>query len=874
VISRTTFDLVRGYFDVVELGPQQLRGVAQPLDLFKVLRSTGAERRLEAVRDRTPMVGRKGETTDLLAAWANTVDGRPSSVLIEGEAGIGKSRLVELVTNEVERQGGGSHLTIGCTPLHTKTVLNPVIRLLVRAAGLDRDDASSPWTRLVECLARAGPTSVGDAALFAALLSIEVPGSVEVPELTPEHRREQTFQAFIRLVDAMAATAPLLIVAEDVHWADPSTIELLRRLAGRATGTRTMLLLTSRPGGPELDGGAVARMVLEPLDRRHIDEMVMGLLPADLPAAVREQVVERSDGVPLFIEELSHAVVGPRDESPSWPPGASMAVPPSLHDLLVARLDSLPREKLLAQAVATIGQPASVRLIDQILDLDTDVIERGLEALAAADILVVGDQAGSKVYSFGHALLRDAAYDSQLRAHGRSLHARVARALEEEWPEVAEKQPELLAHHFGCAGQGLRSAGCWYAAGLIAAGLAAHTEAAGHFRNALAVLDEATDAQGGLALRLSVHGALARSLSSLLGYTAPEVEEAYQQALDVAAEAEAEGPAMATTWGLWAYYSVRGEHAVALELAARCHESAEAGSNQWEELEAAGILGVQRFYLGHFPEARTLLRAGATHRAGVDVSAYPHDPGVASLAHLAPTLLVLGYPRKAEETMTRALARAEDLRSSTGLFTRAFTHAFAACYYQLACEPERAAEHATRTIEISAEHGFATWLGAGALHLAIAEATLGNPARSIAGIEWGLSAWVEAGAELFRPYFLFWLAEARRNTGDPVGALEAVDEALELVIAHNERFFEAELLRLRGELTEDTDVLMEAIDVAQRQQAKTFELRAATSLHRLSLHQGRRDETAALPSVVAWFPERLDTPDLEKARAVLQEVRA
>ena len=634
-----------------------------------------------------------------------------------------------------------------------------------------------------------------------------------------------------------------------------------------------MLVLTSRPGLPEIGGVPIPRLGLQPLDRELTDQMVMGLLPEEIPDSLRTLIVERSDGIPLFVEELSRTL-GDAGDEPGGParPAAGMDVPPSLHELLAARLDSLPAEKALAQAVATIGEPAPARLVEQVLGLDAGFVNQGLDTLVDADILTATEQAGSGVYSFEHALLRDAAYNSQLRAHRRVLHARIAQVLEAEWPDLAEKQPELLAHHFGCAGQALRSGRYWYSAGLVAARLAAHTEAVGHFRNALAVLDRQTDAQGGLSLRHSAQGAFARSLLALLGYTSPEVEEAYRQALEVAAEAEAEGPALATTWGLWAYYTVRGEHAVAVELAERCNEAAEAGSDPSEVLEAAAMLGYQRFYLGDFPAARALLRAGATYRSGHDVSGYPSDPGVASLANLGPTLLILGYPRKAEETMAHALTRAEQLSSATGLFTRAYTHAFTAWYFQLAGEPKRAAEHATTAIEISAEHGFATWLGAGALHLAIAEATLGDPERSIPGIEWGLRAWVEAGAELFRPYFLFWLADARRRTSDRAGALAAVDEALAIAVGNDERFFEAELRRMRGELIQDPSVLMEAVHVARRQQAKTFELRAATSLHRLAVELGMPDDTATtLRSIVEWFPERLDTPDLRAGRAALAQ---
>lgn len=867
VVSRATYDLVRGYFDVVELGPQPLRGLAGAVELFEVLDNSGAETRLEAVPERTPMIDREQEAATLLAAWSDALAGKASSFVIEGEAGIGKSRLVELVRDEVVRQGGAT-VTISCSPLHTNTVLNPVVRMLSRVAGLDEDGCSSPWARLVERLSAFGPVSDDDAALVADLLSIEVPAFVPRRELTAEHRREQTFQAFVRIVDRMASASPHLLVAEDVHWADPSTLELLGRLASRAGTSRTLLLLTTRPGGPPLPGASPSRLCLEPLDADHTDQMVRELLHEDIDDSVRRLIVERSDGIPLFVEELSRTLKTSAGDGPAVLTTGAVDIPPSLHDLLAARLDTLPRRKTLAQAVATIGHPASPPLVGGVLGLDPGSARAGLDELVRADILVVWEQAGIRSYSFSHALLRDAAYNSQLRPQRRLLHARIADVMEGEWPQVAQRQPEVLAHHLACAGQGLRSAEYWNAAGLVAAEMAAHTEAVGHFGNALAVLDGVSDHRAP-ALRHAVQGALACSLLALRGYTSREVEEAYRLALALGREAGAGRPETTITWGLWAYYTVRGEHGVALDLALRASEAAGSETSSSDSLVVAAILGYQRFYLGDFVAARPLLELAASYHAGANPG-YPNDPGVAALANLGPTLLILGELREADETMAEAVARADELSGPSGLFTKAYVHAFAAWYFELACEPKRAKEHATRAVEISVEHGFATWLGAGGLHLAIAEANIGEAERAIPSIEWGITAWAEAGAELFRPYYLFWLADARRQVSDHDGALAAVEEALAVATGHDERFFEAELRRLHGELTGDLGRLWEAVEVARRQQAKTFELRAATSLHRLAVERRRAQETeGVLRAVLEWFPGDVDAPDLRRARAAL-----
>lgn len=852
VISPATYDLVGGYFVVEDLGPQHLRGLAQPVPLYRVVAASGAESRLEAEPSWSPLIGRQQELAALSAHWERARSGPPTAVVVEGEPGIGKSRLVEALKDHAE-SGGGRCLTLQCSPYHANTVLHPVVRHLERTVGKDDGDE--------------------EVALLASLASLAMPPGHADPRSTPEQRRERLFEAILAWLDRLALEAPLLLVTEDAHWSDPSTLELLERIVIRVRAGRMLTVVVTRPEleAPWLAG--LEHIRVEPLtvpDRRQLAAAVVD--ERRLPEALCELIADRSDGVPLYIEELTRMVAraGAGGEgSLERATQQSPEIPASLHDLLSARLDQFPKEKHIAQIVATIGDGASIALLQRVLGTDEQALRVGLAPLLAGGILRLDEAATGVGCTFRHALVRDAAYQSLLRSRRQELHRRTAEVMEGQFREMTELQPELLAEQLFQGGDRTRAAELWFRSGCRAAGQAAHTEAVAHYQLALSALG--TIEAGSAALELGLQIALGGSLLALRGYTSPEAERAYQRAIELSEQVEGQ-PDVSTRYGLWAYWVVRGDHAVASQLAGQCLSTARRLRRDDDIAFASALLGYQRFYAGAFEEARGLLETAADHRFTEPPAGVPQDMTVAALANLAPTLWILGHPGEARQAVARGLARAEGLTFSTGPFTCAFSHAFASWFFQLAGDSEAARTHARSAVKVSTEYGFTTWVAAGTLHLAIAEAASGSPETALPTLESWLGMWRDGGAQLFVTYFLHRLAETRRSVGDLTGAYEAAHDGLREARARGERFHEAELLRLRGELAfelgrgaDASDDLVGAIAVARGQGARAFELRAASSLHRL-LGAG----TETLRRVVESFPSHAEMPELTDARAALR----
>ncbi|MGH9041615.1 MAG: hypothetical protein ACRDZ3_15450 [Acidimicrobiia bacterium] len=643
---------------------------------------------------------------------------------------------------------------------------------------------------------------------------------------------------------------------------------------------RLLVVMTTRPSPTVPFGDEVASLELQPLRPEHRLQLVEAVAAgASLSAADGQLISQRSDGVPLYIEELTR-MLARADEPAGSGAGrsageAARAVPSTLQDLLTARLDQFQAQKTLAQVVAAVGPSAPVALVQRLVGLPSERDVRTAAApLVQARILREADEGNFASLSFRHALLRDAAYESQLRSERPSLHRRIADVLIESFPEIVDTEPERLAEHLSESGDHEKAAALWARAGQRLAAQAAHAEAAAHFRHALDALQrwEAAGQPPDPALEVVIQTGLGYSLLPLQGYTSASAEAAFRRAADLTRTAQGSTD-VATQFGLWAYHTVVGDHAAALTVADQCLGSAEAAGRDDDQLLASGLLGYQRFYLGEFDTARALLEIGARYRRSETETPTPHDPAVASLVLLAPLLWITGYPADARGALEEGLARAEQLVFPIGPFTRAYAHTYASWFHQLASEPEQSADHARITMEISKEYGFATWLGAGWLHHSIALSMLGPPQEAVPLMEAGIAAWQGAGANLFLPYFLFRLADARRRAGDRSAALLAVEEGLAQTTRREERFVEAELRRLRGELICESDPgpqatgesdLLAAIDVARHQGARTFELRAATSLHAL---QANEESAERLRRILASFEEGSSMRELEEALA-------
>jgi len=866
LISDATYDLVQGRFHVVSEGRRSLRGVARPMPLYRVLGPTGAETRFEASRHLTGLVNREAELDALEAAWGRATQGGVHAIVVTGDAGIGKSRLVEAAQRHIAT-AGGTCCVLQCSSHHLNSAFYPLARFVGRhGPELDgRDEASEE--------------------LLAQLLDVGATSAAASIEATPEQRRELIFGAFRSLMRNATGVKPLLLIAEDLHWSDPSTLELLRRLLQADDIDRLLVVMTTRPTSAPFFGAEVPSLELEPFAPEHRLKLVASVAAgAPVSAADSELISKRSDGVPLYIEELTRILT--RAGEPAEPGDARPrqdivgAVPSTLQDLLTARLDQFPGEKHIAQLVAAIGPSVPIPVLQQLLGLPQEGDVRAAVApLVEARILQETEERISTSLSFRHALLRDAAYDSQLRSERRALHRKIADVLVDSFPEIVDAEPERLAEHLSESGDHRRASELWVRAGQRVATQAAHAEAAAHFRHALDALmrSQASGQPPDPALEVVIQSGLGYSLLPLQGYTSPEAEVAFRRAVELTSTAHGSVD-VATRFGLWAYHTVVGDHTAGLNIAAQSMATAEAAGRENHLLLASGLLGYQRFYLGQFDIARALLEVGARYQFPESETSTPHDPGVASLVLLAPLLWITGHPADARAALDEGLARAGRLVFPIGPFTRAYAHTYAAWFYQLTSEPEQSVEHARITMEISREYGFATWLGAGWLHHAIASSMLGPPHEAIPMIEQGVAAWKGAGANLFLPYFLFRLADARRRAGDPKAALLAVEEGLADTTRRDERFVEAVLRTLRGELLwevfperrEDAaSELRAAVSVARDQGARTFELRAATTLHAL---QGTEESGDGLRQVLASFRDAKSMRELDDARALCEGV--
>ena len=609
-------------------------------------------------------------------------------------------------------------------------------------------------------------------------------------------------------------------------------------------------------------GHEVDVITLGPLASSESAQLVTEVAP-QLTDDAKRAIVERGDGVPLFLQELAR-MLGATDRHLGDEYSGEVEIPSTLHDLLLARLDQLGDDKGLVQVVATIGHSAPLPLLETVVGGDPAALHARLKVLVEAQILRLDETGGEPLYSFEHVLLRDTAYVSQLRSRRREVHASVAEALESWVHRAGPLYLELLAYHLEHAGEVLEAAKRWLEAGQRAAAIAAHGEAVGYYHQALGSAAGAPETPEREALELDVTNALGLSLLAQRGYTSPEVEQTFARARQLTAAVGAQDR-VATLFGLWAYYSVRGDRSTSLDLAQ--HSLATAGQDRFDRPAAMAMLGYDLFHVGAVEQAVEHLEE-LEALGPIDVAAFPHDMRAATLILLAHARWLLGARKRGWHTLERALEHAEGLELPKGPFSRAYVSNYAAWFCQVAGDSEQALRHATKAIEISADRGYASWLGAGMLHLAIANSATA-PAEAIPLLEFGLDQWRQAGAETFRSYFLAGLADAHRRAGNPSAALSAVDEGLAHVERFGEHFHEAELRRIRGELLLDADreaegiaELGRALDVAHKQHARSFELRAARALGRTS-PEGRE----MLRLVAGSFAAEEGDAELAEARA-------
>jgi class 3 adenylate cyclase/predicted ATPase len=896
VISTATHQLLGGFFACQSLGIQLLRGLPQPLEVYQVLYESMARSRLEAAGSTglTPLVGREQEVALLLERWAQVKDGLGQVVLLSGEAGIGKSRLVQVLTAHVAAESQAWLTPCQCSPYYQNTALYPMIDLLERVVLRFTREESPPQklSKLEGFLVQYGLPLTEAVPLFAALLSLPLSADYAPLTLSPEQQKQQTLQALLTILLRRAAQQPLLFVMEDLHWVDPSTLELLSLLVEQGPTTRILGLFTFRPDfSPPWTGRVhLTQVTLPRLPRRQAAEMTGQVAHRKaLPPEVVEQVVAKTDGVPLFVEELTKMVLESgllqeREERyeliGTLPP---LAIPATLHDSLMARLDRLATVKALAQLGATLGREFSYTLLQAVSPWDEGTLQRGLQQLVEAEFLYQQGLPPQATYLFKHALIQEAAYQSLLRSTRQRHHQHIAQVLEAQFPELCETQPELLAHHYTEAGLLAQAVPYWQRAGQRAVQRFAHREAIGHLTKGLELLKGLPETPEHTKQELDLQTALAPAWMAAKGYAAPEVEQAYGRARELCRQLGETSRLFSVLRGLGAFYFVRGKYQTARELGEELLTLAQSPPDPTRLLGAHQVLGIASFWLGEFASARGHLEQTIAlynpqqHRSQAFRAG--QDPGVLCRAYSAWALGLLGYPDQALEKIHEAVTLGRDLSHPHSLV---FALYLVASLHQLRRDVQATHEWAEATLALSREQLFPYWLAVGRITRGWALAYHGQGVEGIEEIRQGLAAYQATGAELGRPWFLALLAEACGKAGQAEEGLHVVAEALTAAANIGEGFFEAEQYRLKGELllacslenqTVAESCLHQALDSARRQQAKWLELRAAVSLSRLWQHQGKRVEARALlASIYNWFTEGFDTTDLQEARALLEEL--
>jgi class 3 adenylate cyclase/predicted ATPase len=903
VIAEGTRKLLGNLFELEDLGARDLKGIAGPVRAWAALRASSVESRFEALHATglTALVGREEELELLLRRWARAKTGEGQVVLLSGEAGIGKSRLTAAL---LERLADEPHtrLRYFCSPQHTDSAFYPIISQMERAAGLAHGD--SPQAKLDKLDALLAQTSTSkskqDAALFAELLSLPNDGRYAPLDLPPQQRRQKTLGALDSQLEALARQSPVLMICEDAHWSDPTSLEAFGRAVDRIRTLRVLLIVTFRPEfePPWIGRPHVAALTLNRLTQSEIGAVIDGVVGNKLiPANIRQDIIERTDGIPLFVEEMTKAVLEAGNEAAAHAmaraiPSSALAVPASLHASLMARLDRLGPAKEVAQIGAAIGREFSHALLAAVVSKPRAELTAALDRLMAAGLLFRQGVPPHATYLFKHALVQDAAYGTLLREARRALHARIAEAIESQFPEIAESRPELLARH--CTESGLieKAAGLWGKAGRRSLAQSAYAEGAEQLRHALAQIATLPITPALRREQIKLQVAFINPSYHIAGFAAPETKAAVERARLLIEQAEAlgeppEDPLLLFTvlYSLWGSSYVAFDGDVICELAAQFMTLAERQRATVPLMIGHRLKGMSLLSTGEIAEGRAhldsalALYAPAEHRPLA--MRFGQDVRVAIYVYRSMALWMLGRPEAALKDVGHAVADAREIGQAATLM---YALNVALLSLDLCRDYGTESALADELISLASEKGALFWKACGLLHRGGVLAGTGNASEAVQTITSGLAAFRSTGATVNVPITLLNLAKAYAQLGKFDEALGCISEATAAVERTKERWFEAEVYRMAGEIALQSPVrdaakaeafFVRALAVARAQQAKSWELRAAMSIARLFRDQGKRDQARdLLAPVYNWFTEGFDTLDLKEAKALLGELLA
>jgi predicted ATPase/class 3 adenylate cyclase len=894
VIAESTRKLLGNLFELEDLGARDLKGIAAPVRAWTALRPSAVESRFEALRTATtPLVGRDEEMALLTRRWEQAKAGEGQIVLVSGEPGIGKSRLAQTM---VERLAGEPHIRLRffCSPHHQDSALYPVIAHLERAASFRREDTTEQRLEKLETLLAQGTNDVSAVApLLADLLAVPTGERYPPLNLTPQKRKEKTLAALTAQVEGLSAREPVLMVYEDVHWSDPTTRESLDLLVDRLSGRRALAIITFRPefSPPWIGRPHVTMLTLNRLAPRQRAEMIVHVTGGKaLPKEISNQIVDRTDGVPLFIEELTKSVVESglvTDTGESYAvtgPAAPLAIPTTLHASLLARLDRLAPTREVAQIGAALGRSFSHELISAVAQMPQHKLDEALEQLVAAELIFRRGSPPEAEYTFKHALVQDAAYSTLLRSRRQQLHARITATLEDQFPQIVAAQPALVAQH--CEGAGLIEKAVTYSltAGGQAWARAMNMEAVALLRRGLALIQRLPENDWRQERALDLQIALGQALIAIWGWGAPEMGEAYARARQLAETLNHPRELLFAMQGEFQYHVSRADLDRARQLSAQMRDKGESEQNIPMQVLGYDAIAYTCNYLGEFAAARMYIDKGlalydpAHRRFYTELLA--NDMLVQLLVHSTMPLACLGFINQSlsriDAALTESRERSHPLNLAAALAWACITG------WCVQTEPKLLLQYADENLALSNEHGIEFFRAYALIHRGWCLATLGHADEGVPLQTTGLSALHDMGFMAMRPLNLTIIADACRRGREFERALGYVDQAQQMAIETQELMVQAETFRVRGDLLRCTghsaaaeDSYGHALALAHEQGAKLWELRVATSLARIWRDQGKQNEARELLApVYGWFTEGFDTRDLKEAKALLEELAA
>jgi tetratricopeptide (TPR) repeat protein len=885
VVGDRTRRLVGDVFDFEDLGSHDLRGLSVPMILYRAKAERAADSRFEAMHPAglTPFVGRDEEIGLLLSRWGAAKSGEGQVVLLEGEPGIGKSRITGTF-RELIAPDDHTRLQYQCSPFHTNSAFHPFVTQLERAARFADDDTSDG--RLDKLEALIGADDPEALSLLAALLSLPIDRYPPLA-MSPQKLKERTVEVLVEQIAKLALQTPILMIFEDAHWVDPTSLEVLDHVIAAIGAHPVLLVVTFRPEF-EPHWGAHSHITLHSLNRLGIRQS--GLLVErvtagkPLPTELSNQIITKTDGVPLFIEELTKAVIESdivSDEGDRYAlSGAidSLAIPDTLHDSLMARLDKLIPVKEVAQVGAAIGREFSYQLIAALSPLSEPDLDAALDKLIDSELVHSRGTPPNATYTFKHALVQDAAYDSMLKRDRQNLHQRIAEALIENLPAIAETEPELLAHHYTAANLADMAVPKWLSAGQLAVARFAHPEALGHLKSGLDLIDRLAESLDRDRTELAFHMAIASAYSATEGWASDNTKLAYDRAEPIIRRLGGDESVFDTMIGIYYYYNVSGQMDKGEPIIRDAVRYADKQGTAAQKLVAYQALGQNTWYRGAFAESVESLQTSMsfydrTEHAvlanvwGVDFYASDH-------AWLGSTYWLIGKPEQASLAVDRARAHAQLMEQP---HTVAWVEAITALArlvqgeHDLAVTTAISAREKSGAIEFKIMEAIAWWV-AGAARISRGERDDG-----IAELERGLEMWADLGGRAYVPWVSTILAVGYAQDKRFNEARALIDDAVEQAATDGEIWSDASIEECRAKISLLAGDDRGAMKQFQKALRISEQLGSPSLALRMAIHIARLSEPEEVRAILAphydWFTEGFDTPDLKDAKALLEELK-